>query len=92
MILLDPVGLGESTDGDSNDDEDDIGTNTTFSEDPSVECNFTFIGGNVISGKSSIRSKPKDKKVFFLLFTQTKSRLFFYEIPKLYFQTLEKLV
>ena len=79
MILLDPVGLGESTDGDSNDDEDDIGANTTFSEDPSVECNFTFIGGNVISGKSSIRSKPKDKKVLF------------YDIPKLYFKMIQCL-
>ena len=62
MILLDPVGLGESTDGDSNDDDDDIGGNITLSEE-SVQCNFTFIGANVISGKSSIRSKTKDKKV-----------------------------
>ena len=63
MILLDPIGLGESTDGDSNDDDDDVRGNTTLSEDPSLECNFTFIGANVISGKSSIRSKPKVKKV-----------------------------
>ena len=63
VILLDPIGLGESTDGDSNDDDDDVRGNTTLSEDPSLECNFTFIGANVISGKSSIRSKPKVKKV-----------------------------
>merc|ERR1711899_166585 len=62
VILLDPVGLGESTDGDSNDDDDDIGGNTTLPEE-SVQCNFTFIGANVISGKSSIRSKTKDKKL-----------------------------
>ena len=69
MILLDPIGLGESTDGDSNDDEDGTGVNNTLSsEDASVECNFTFIGANVISGKSSIRSKPKDKKVKFLYY------------------------
>ena len=67
MILLDPVGLGESTDGDSNEDEEESSANNTLSnEETSVECNFTFIGANVISGKSSIRSKSKDKKVKFL--------------------------
>ena len=64
MILLDPIGLGESNDGDSNDDEDACDVSKTLpTDDNSVECNFTFIGANVISGKSSIRYKPKTKKV-----------------------------
>lgn len=67
MILLDRIGLGESTDGDSNDDEDESGANNVLShEDSSTECNFTFIGANVMSGKSSMRSKPKDKKVQYI--------------------------
>ena len=73
MILLDPIGLGESTDGDSNDDEDENGTNNTLSqEDSSTECNFTFIGANVLQGKSSMRSKPKDKKVSFVAIIKTR--------------------
>ena len=44
MILLDPIGLGESTDGDSNEDEEESGANNALSnEETSVECNFTFI-------------------------------------------------
>ena len=70
MILLDPIGLGESTDGDSNDeDEETGGKNTLANEDVTTECNFTFIGDNVISAKSSIRSRPKEKKVRFLIFS-----------------------
>ena len=54
--------MGESTDGDSNDDQDDSEVKTSPQEDD-VECNFTFIGANVQMGKSSMRSKPKAKKV-----------------------------
>ena len=69
VILLDPIGLGESNDGDSNDDEDDCDVSKTLlTDDNSVECKFTFIGANVISGKSSMRYKPKTKKVgYFIL-------------------------
>jgi hypothetical protein len=67
--LLDPIGLGESTDGDSNDDEEESSANNTLSnEETSFDCNFTIIGGNVISGKSSIRSKSKNKKVKFIIY------------------------
>ena len=68
VILLDPIGLGESNDGDSNDDEDDCDVSKTLpTDDNSVECKFTFVGANVISGKSSMRYKPKTKKVSYFI-------------------------
>lgn len=78
VILLDPIGPGESTDGDSNDDEDENGANNTLShEESSTECNFTFIGANVMSGKSSMRSKPKDKKLS-ISFSESLTEVFEY--------------
>ena len=55
---MEPIGLGESTDGDSNDDEVENEVKALAPEED-IECNFTFVGANVQTGKSSMRSKPK---------------------------------
>ena len=55
MIL---AGIGESTDDTDNSDADDIDHTR-----PVSPCNVTFIGANVVHGKSSLRSKTKAKKV-----------------------------
>jgi hypothetical protein len=57
---------GESCDGASDEDDDEAtttaATNNSNSQLLSVE-NFVFIGANIKTGKSSIRSKPAAKKV-----------------------------
>lgn len=62
MILL-SGSVGESSDGldggdSSSDTDSDVDANR-----PVSPCNFTFIGANTATGKSSLRSKPKAKKV-----------------------------
>ena len=52
------AGVGESTDDTDNSDADDIDHTR-----PVSPCNVTFIGANVVHGKSSLRSKTKAKKV-----------------------------
>ncbi len=59
MILLDGP-LSSSVDSDDSDDSD-VDVNR-----PVSPCNVEFVGANVDTGKSSIRSKAKKKKVIFL--------------------------
>ena len=56
IVIL--AGVGESTDDTDNSDADDIDHTRPLSP-----CNVTFVGANVVYGKSSIRSKTKTKKV-----------------------------
>ena len=56
VILLDAN--GESCDGDASDVEEVV--------DHQSSNNFVFVGAEIRTGKSSIRSKPKTKKVSIL--------------------------
>jgi hypothetical protein len=56
IVIL--AGVGESTDDTDNSDVDDIDDTR-----PVSPCNVTFVGANIVHGKSSLRSKSKTKKV-----------------------------
>ena len=82
VILLSGPGGG----GDVDSDEEDRTSSSTYSdsEDSEVDvdrpvspCNFTFIGANVSTGKSSLRSKPKDKTVKKIHFFRSKQNFLF---------------
>ena len=52
------AGIGESTD-----DADESDAEEVDHSRPVSPCRVTFVGANVVHGKSSIRSKSKTKKV-----------------------------
>ena len=61
MILL-SGNVGESSDGIDGDTSSDTDSDVDANR-PVSPCNFVFIGANTATGKSSLRSKPKAKKV-----------------------------
>ena len=66
MIVLRGRGGGGGGSDDEEEDDDDGDSSEELDLDPDrpvSPCNFTFVGANVTTGKSSIRSKPKEKKV-----------------------------
>ena len=52
------AGIGESTD-----DADDSDVEEVDHHRPVSPCRVSFVGANVVYGKSSLRSKPKSNKV-----------------------------
>ena len=62
MILL-SGNVGESSDGVDGDSSSDTDDSDVDANRPVSPCNFTFVGANTATGKSSLRSKPKAKKV-----------------------------
>lgn len=65
VILLDHLGSSSSTSNDpgESDDSDSSDDSHVDVDRPVSPCNVTFVGANITTGKSSLRSKPKERKV-----------------------------
>lgn len=65
IVILRGSTVASSVDGGEEEEEEETADDDEVDDPdrPVSPCNVTFVGANVNTGKSSMRSKPKTKKV-----------------------------